>query len=421
MTRFNAFWTNQNAATLFYPTFTDFHYEVDNYLESLGPGAPMHSVEEIFASKKYIYCLNDYIFNNLPPDRPPEEDPNYPTVLALEIQLRERVLDLLDANGLDALVYINVHHKQGSITGGSATMLVDTWQAVWAGLPAVTVPAGFTADGYPVGIEFLGRAFSEGELLRIAYAYEQATRHRRPPPSTPPLDCDKDGVPDEEEIAAGTEADINTNGIPDSCEPDCNSNGLPDDFDITGGTSKDCNRNGIPDECEPDCNSSGVPDDCDVVAGTSPDCNHNGLPDECDVASGRSYDCNESGVPDECEASPFPARIAENTTGIDEARFLGPPDAVHEGIGGASVTYDFGPVEVAEGPGPDFNVYEGMQGATEFSSIDVLVSAVVDISDPVRLLGHLFLGSQRPPAPFDTCGGDPPGDELECSAFSKCP
>ena len=48
--------------------------------------------------------------------------------------------------------------------------------------------AGFTADGLPVGVELLGRAWSEPQLIKLAYTYEQATRHRRPPPGTPALD-----------------------------------------------------------------------------------------------------------------------------------------------------------------------------------------------------------------------------------------
>ncbi|HKT21072.1 MAG TPA: amidase family protein, partial [Nitrososphaerales archaeon] len=57
-----------------------------------------------------------------------------------------------------------------------------------AGYPAVTVPAGF-AFGLPVGITFMGRAYSEPTLIRLAYAFEQATKHRRPPkyrPTTAP-------------------------------------------------------------------------------------------------------------------------------------------------------------------------------------------------------------------------------------------
>jgi amidase len=49
-----------------------------------------------------------------------------------------------------------------------------------AGYPDITVPAGW-ASGLPVGISFFGRAWSEGKLLAIAYAFEQATRHRKPP------------------------------------------------------------------------------------------------------------------------------------------------------------------------------------------------------------------------------------------------
>lgn len=49
------------------------------------------------------------------------------------------------------------------------------------GFPAITVPAGFTPDGLPVGIEFMGRPFTEAMLLGFAYAYEQGTNHRRPP------------------------------------------------------------------------------------------------------------------------------------------------------------------------------------------------------------------------------------------------
>jgi Asp-tRNA(Asn)/Glu-tRNA(Gln) amidotransferase A subunit family amidase len=62
-----------------------------------------------------------------------------------------------------------------------------------SGLPAITVPGGFSPptetalDGVPIGVEFLGRPFSEGELIRLAYAFEQRTRYRRPPPTTPPL------------------------------------------------------------------------------------------------------------------------------------------------------------------------------------------------------------------------------------------
>jgi hypothetical protein len=56
-----------------------------------------------------------------------------------------------------------------------------------SGLPAFSMPAGFTRDGVPVGIELLGKEFEEGKLIAMAYAYEQAVRPRRPPARTPSL------------------------------------------------------------------------------------------------------------------------------------------------------------------------------------------------------------------------------------------
>ncbi|PAF20025.1 hypothetical protein CHH61_23235, partial [Shouchella clausii] len=50
-----------------------------------------------------------------------------------------------------------------------------------AGYPSITVPAGYTPEGEPVGITFTGLAYSEPLLIKLAYAFEQATRHRKAP------------------------------------------------------------------------------------------------------------------------------------------------------------------------------------------------------------------------------------------------
>jgi amidase len=56
--------------------------------------------------------------------------------------------------------------------------------AAVAGYPSITVPAGF-AFGLPVGVSFIGRPWSEAKLISLAFAYEQATKHRKPPTFAP--------------------------------------------------------------------------------------------------------------------------------------------------------------------------------------------------------------------------------------------
>ena len=54
-------------------------------------------------------------------------------------------------------------------------------------MPAITVPMGYTYDRLPAGLQLLGRPFDEGRLIRLAYAYEQRTRHRIPPEDFGPM------------------------------------------------------------------------------------------------------------------------------------------------------------------------------------------------------------------------------------------
>jgi amidase len=87
---------------------------------------------------------------------------------------------------VEALAYPTIRRKPNVI--GETQMGVNCQLSANSGLPAIVVPGGFTADGLPVGIELLGRAWSEPQLIKFDYAYEQATRHCRPPASTPALD-----------------------------------------------------------------------------------------------------------------------------------------------------------------------------------------------------------------------------------------
>src|ERR1700686_2221336 len=91
----------------------------------------------------------------------------------------------MEDDKLDALLYPTLRRKPALINepqGGSTCQLSAS-----TGFPAITVPAGFTADGLPVGVELLGGAFDDAKLVSYAYAYEQATHRRRAPARTPAL------------------------------------------------------------------------------------------------------------------------------------------------------------------------------------------------------------------------------------------
>jgi Asp-tRNA(Asn)/Glu-tRNA(Gln) amidotransferase A subunit family amidase len=109
---------------------------------------------------------------------------------------RDSVLQLMAAHRLDAIVYATFDAPPQPIGAEVLTSRrpVDGYGlgdnrgiSPTLGFPALTVPAGFSPDGLPVGLELLGRPFSEARLLALAFDYEQATRRRRPPPLTPAL------------------------------------------------------------------------------------------------------------------------------------------------------------------------------------------------------------------------------------------
>jgi amidase len=165
----------------------EFKASVNGYLASLGPGAPVHCLEEVIAfnEREQEYVMPFFGQETLveAQRRGSLRTPRYLHALRTCRRLwRTEGIDLvMTRHRLDALVA-----PTGSpawpidlINGDPATGSVTTPPAV-AGYPHITVPAGFVA-GLPVGLSFFGRAWSEAPLLSMAYAFEQATRHRKPP------------------------------------------------------------------------------------------------------------------------------------------------------------------------------------------------------------------------------------------------
>ncbi len=107
-------------------------------------------------------------------------------------ELMTATLKVMADHRLDAIVHKAVEHQPTLIKDGVNPPYVDQKGAPHINtflvfVPSIVVPAGFTRDGMPAGVTFLGRPYDDGSMVKLAYAYEQATHHRRPPASTTPL------------------------------------------------------------------------------------------------------------------------------------------------------------------------------------------------------------------------------------------
>jgi Asp-tRNA(Asn)/Glu-tRNA(Gln) amidotransferase A subunit family amidase len=161
----------------------DFKFDLNAYLTA-HPSAPVRTLEEVLASGKFHPSLEAGLRASQATES--RDTTEYLAHIVKRNTLRQTILKAMADYHVDALAYPTIRRKANLIgepqTGNNCHLSANS------GLPAITVPGGFTQDGLPVGVELLGRAWSEPQLIKFAYAYEQATRHRRPPASTPALD-----------------------------------------------------------------------------------------------------------------------------------------------------------------------------------------------------------------------------------------
>jgi amidase len=174
----------------------EFKADLNSYLASLGPRAPVKSLKEIidfneqYRDREMPYFGQD-LFTKAQA-KGPLTDKAYRDALAKNRRLsrKEGIDFVMDKNRLDALIaptggppwptdWANGDHFTGGYSTASAV----------AGYPHVTVPAGYIF-GMPVGISFFGRAWSEPTLIKFAYAFEEATKARRAPRFLPTAKMD---------------------------------------------------------------------------------------------------------------------------------------------------------------------------------------------------------------------------------------
>lgn len=166
-----------------------FKYDMNHFLAARGDRAPMKSLSDIVRSGKFHPNNRSRLEAA---EKGPENGPDT-AVCKAEAEYREQVgaavLKTMDTQKLDAFVYPTWSNPPRLI-GDLNTPAGDNSQfySPTTGFPAINVPMGFTRGGtLPAGMTIYGRPWSEAELLKLAYGYEQATHHRRPPASTPPL------------------------------------------------------------------------------------------------------------------------------------------------------------------------------------------------------------------------------------------
>lgn len=164
----------------------EFRAVFNRYLTNRGPGTPYATLDELWASGEYLPDI-EWAFRGAIPEDSLNFDAAYLARLQNRETLRRLVVDLMDRHDVDALVHPFKSLPAPPIGTGDRGPRDNPVSSV-TGLPAVLVPAGVTAEGLPIAVEFLGRPFSEPTLIRIAHAYERASRHRVRPESTPHLE-----------------------------------------------------------------------------------------------------------------------------------------------------------------------------------------------------------------------------------------
>ncbi|MBM3735566.1 MAG: amidase [Acidobacteria bacterium] len=164
-----------------------FHYDLNAFLAAR-PGAPFRDLKSILASRRFHPNVHARIENAVKSPLNGPESTACQAETRYRDQVRAAVLATMDRLKLDAFAYPTWSNPP-RLTGDLNSPHGDNSQffSPTTGFPAVTVPMGYTRAVLPAGMTLFGRPWSETVLIRLAYAYEQGTRHRRPPASAPPL------------------------------------------------------------------------------------------------------------------------------------------------------------------------------------------------------------------------------------------
>ena len=160
----------------------EFKFDLADYLAGI-PGAPVASLGDILAAGLHHAELDrTFRRRDLRQERDSAE---YAEAMVRRRALSDSVLAVMDRERFDALAYPTMRQETALI--GAAPLGGTCFLSAHTGLPALTLPAGFTELGLPVGLELLGRPLDDDLLVAMAFAFESASPQRQPPSRTPPL------------------------------------------------------------------------------------------------------------------------------------------------------------------------------------------------------------------------------------------
>lgn len=159
-------------------------YVQNAYLERLGPDRPWKTIQEMI-EKVGRDKFDRLMLEALTLDAP-ERSADYAARVRNKDMVREQIVALLDRYKLDAIVLpyttLPPPRLDASGGGGAGNSLTSN-----SGLPSILVPAGYLDGHLPIAVQITGRPFDDAQLLQVAYGYEQLSKRREPPASTPAL------------------------------------------------------------------------------------------------------------------------------------------------------------------------------------------------------------------------------------------
>ncbi|MEM0953186.1 MAG: amidase family protein [Pseudomonadota bacterium] len=162
-----------------------FVYDINNYFDSLGDAAPYATIQEIWEAGAYDPSIKQRLAAKLESDTAPD-DRFFPCNDVYSNRFsrwfRDAVTNAMEKAEIDAIIYPTWSYPPRRIgdldspSGNNSAALSPK-----TGFPSITVPIGYVDGSLPAGMTFVGQLFSEEDLIRYSYSFEQATQHRRPP------------------------------------------------------------------------------------------------------------------------------------------------------------------------------------------------------------------------------------------------